>query len=199
MNLDLFSAEFVEAVWPSLGGEVRGRLEAYMGDLLRYNRAQNLVSRKDPELRVASLVEESLSAARIVERRDLGGSWADVGSGGGVPGLILACLSPQRSITLIERRQGRCDFLRREVRVLGLGAVTVFEGDVAHFDGAPFEVVFAKAVANPGEIEGLCAPIVGERLLVFGRAGDGVAQGWQLEWADELAGARGQLRSLVRA
>lgn len=198
MNPAHFSNEFVEAVWPSLGGEVQGRLDLYVADLLRYNRAQNLVSRKDPERRVAALVEESVAAGLIAQSRDLGGTWADVGSGGGIPGLILACLFPERSMVLIERRQGRCDFLRREVRTLELPAVEVFEGDVATWARDPFDGVFAKAVANPGEVELLCGPIVRDCLVLFGRAGDPVAEGWKLDWQDPLPGQAGVLRGLVR-
>jgi 16S rRNA (guanine527-N7)-methyltransferase len=199
MNLGPYSVEFVEAVWPSLGGEARVRLSAYSQDLLRYNRAQNLVSRKSPEVRVAALIEECVAAGQIVDRRALGGSWADVGSGGGVPGLILACMFPSRSLTLIERRQGRCDFLRREARVLDLPSVEVFEGDVEDWDGPPFDIVFAKAVANPGQIEQLCARIVGQQLLVFGRPDDPLADGWELEWSEPLPGVNSVLRSLARS
>jgi len=199
MNPAHFSIQFVEAVWPSLGGEAQGRLELYMADLLRYNRAQNLVSRKDPERRVAALVEESVAAGLLAQNRQLEGFWADVGSGGGIPGLILACLFPERPIVLIERRQGRCDFLRREVRALELSAVEVFEGDVASWSGDSFDVVFAKAVANPGEVESVCGPIVRGSLVLFGRPGDPVAEGWRLDWEDSLPGRAGVLRSVVRS
>ena len=198
MNPAHFSVEFIEAVWPSLPEEAQGRLESYMADLLRYNRAQNLVSRKSPERRIAALVEESVAAGLVAGRRGLGGVWADVGSGGGIPGLVLACLFPEQRIVLIERRQGRCDFLRREVRALELSRVEVFEGDVRAWPGDRFGVVFAKAVANPGEIEILCDSVVGHHLLVFGRVGDPVAEGWGMEWEELLPADAGVLRSLAR-
>ncbi len=42
---------------------------------------------------------------------------------------MLASLDPGQELVLIERRQGRCDFLRREVKLLGLESVQVEEGD----------------------------------------------------------------------
>ena len=198
MNRDGFSSEFAEAVWPSLDAGVRDRLELYGSDLIRYNRAQNLVSRKGPEQRVAALIEECVRAGLMLERRGIGGSWSDVGSGGGLPGLVLASMFPDQSVVLIERRQGRCDFLRREVVRLGLAQVSVFEGDVAAWPGEPFDVVFAKAVANPGEIERLCGRVVAGRLVVFGRGSDPVAADWHLEWAEDLPGVNSVLRCLVR-
>jgi 16S rRNA (guanine527-N7)-methyltransferase len=55
----------------------------------------------------------------------------DLGSGGGLPGLVLAELLPCCSITLVDRRQKRTDFLRRVVRRLGHEHVEVREADVA--------------------------------------------------------------------
>ena len=54
----------------------------------------------------------------------------DLGSGGGLPGLVLADLLPRCSITLVDRRQKRTDFLRRVVRRLGHAHVEVREADV---------------------------------------------------------------------
>ncbi|RKZ14101.1 hypothetical protein DRQ53_11225 [bacterium] len=202
MDLSYCSVEFRERVWPSLEEAARARLEHYWTDLLRYNRAQNLVSRREPELRVSALIEECVVAGGLLGAHGLRGRrWADVGSGGGIPGLVLAALDPGQELVLIERRQGRCDFLRREVRALELGLVRVFEGDVGVFDGDPFDVVLAKAVAPPGEIEGLCSPILaaGGSLVVFGRPEDAVADGWRLHWVDRLPAKDSVLRGLVRA
>lgn len=77
-------------------------------------------------------------------------------------------------MVLVERRQGRCDFLRREVSALGLSAVRVVQGDVESlYDDEPYSVVTAKAVAEPGVVEGLCDPVVqgGGSLVLFQRAG----------------------------
>jgi len=55
----------------------------------------------------------------------------DLGSGGGLPGLVVAELLPQCSIVLVDRRQKRTDFLHRAVRRLALGNVEVRAADVA--------------------------------------------------------------------
>ena len=55
----------------------------------------------------------------------------DLGSGGGLPGFVLAELLPQCSIVLVDRRQKRTDFLRRAVSRLGLRHVEVREADAA--------------------------------------------------------------------
>lgn len=191
---------FRDGIWPELDGEVRDRLDRFVADLLRFNRARNLVSRKDSELRVGRLVEECVVAGRSLEGRGLRvGRWADVGSGAGFPGLVLGALFPSQPLVLIERREGRCDFLRREVAALGLERVDVFEGDVGGYDGALCAVVLAKAVAPPGRIEPLCAPLLagGGVLVLFARAGDPVPAGWSVAWEDPLPDPDSALRGLT--
>ena len=59
-----------------------------------------------------------------------GSRLADLGSGGGLPGLVLATAHPEVEVVLIDRRQKRTDFLERAVRRLGLTHTSVWCGDV---------------------------------------------------------------------
>lgn len=188
-----FPTTFLDECWSDLDEEVRRRLEQYAADLLRFNPVQNLVSRVDPPREIARLLEESVRAGLAAARFSPAGPWLDVGSGGGFPGLVLGCLEVGRPVTLVERRGGRCDFLRREVRALGLSSTTVVQGDVRDLvrEGARFEVVFAKAVAEPGRIEGLCDAVVedGGSLVLFqdalwAKTGEESPGGWivQGDW-----------------
>jgi 16S rRNA (guanine527-N7)-methyltransferase len=201
MITDHTSPEFGERVWPSLEEAARERLEIYWTDLLRYNRAQNLISRRDPEAQLGALIEECVAASVFLGERGLSGlRWADIGSGGGIPGLVLGALNLDQALVLIERRQGRCDFLRREVRALGLTEVQVEELDAVDYSGGPFGLVLAKAVAPPGEIETLCSDLVRTDgiLALFGRPDDDCAPGWSEVWRENLPGDRSVLRALAR-
>ncbi len=160
-------------LWCALDDGAQSKLLAFSADILRFNRSQNLISRADPEREVALLFEECVRAAGAL-MDSAPGPWLDVGSGGGVPGIPLACVLKNRSIDLVERRQGRCDFMRREVSVLGLSNARVIQGDVDTLYGvAEYQLVTAKAVAEPGAIEGLCDPVIapGGCLVLFQRAG----------------------------
>jgi 16S rRNA (guanine527-N7)-methyltransferase len=76
---------------------------------------------------------------------------ADLGSGGGLPGLVIAVQRPDLFVTLVERRHTRADLLRRAVASLGLGArVTVLADDVAvllRTSPKAFDVVTARSFA----------------------------------------------------
>lgn len=77
----------------------------------------------------------------------------DLGSGGGLPGLVIAVRRPEIHVTLVERRQSRADLLSRAVRSLGMsGQVNVLAEDVRILsESAPaaFDVVTARSFAAP--------------------------------------------------
>ena len=73
-----------------------------------------------------------------------GASWADIGSGAGLPGLVIACLV-EGPVTLIEPRRLRAEFLHKVVESLGLNA-TVATSKAERARGH-YEVITARAVA----------------------------------------------------
>ncbi len=92
---------------------------------------------------------------------------ADLGSGGGLPGLVIASDRPDLDVTLIDRRQKRTDFLQRAVARLCLSNTAVWCRDVSGVamaieqgGGAPFDVVTARGFGPPG-----ATATVAQRLL----------------------------------
>lgn len=98
------------------------------------------------------------------------GSVADVGSGAGLPGLVLAIARPDVSFTLIEPMERRVTWLTEQVESLGLDNVTVMRArgeDV----GLEFDVVTARAVSAMRTLIPITAPLVkdgGELILLKG-------------------------------
>lgn len=96
---------------------------------------------------------------------------ADVGSGAGLPGLVLAILRPDISVTLIEPMLRRTTFLTEAVEELGLDNVLVRRDRAqdARDLGGVFDVVTARAVAPLEKLAGWTAPLlhVGGRLLAL--------------------------------
>ncbi|MFN8021204.1 MAG: RsmG family class I SAM-dependent methyltransferase [Acidimicrobiales bacterium] len=82
-----------------------------------------------------------------------GATLVDLGSGGGLPGLVIAADRPDLRITLVERRAKRVDLLAYGVRLLDADArVEVIGGDVATVVAArprSFDVVTARSFAPP--------------------------------------------------
>ena len=118
------------------------RLEAYVGLLVAENSRQNLISRAPSEDLWLRHILDSAQLARF--EPSAGASWADVGSGAGLPGIVIACLV-DGPVTLIEPRGLRAEFLRQVVHKLDLHA-TVADSKVEKVAG-PFDVITARAVA----------------------------------------------------
>ena len=87
----------------------------------------------------------------------------DLGSGGGLPGLVIATRRPDLQITLVERRHSRADLLRRAVASLGMGErVVVLAADVAELlrsASSSFDVVTARSFAAPA-VTARCASVL---------------------------------------
>ena len=98
------------------------------------------------------------------------GSVADVGSGAGLPGLVLAIARPDVSFTLIEPMERRVAWLTEQVEALGLDNVTVMRAR-AEDVGLEFDMVTARAVSAMRTLVPLTAPLVrdgGELVLLKG-------------------------------
>ncbi|GAA1584400.1 16S rRNA (guanine(527)-N(7))-methyltransferase RsmG [Actinoplanes couchii] len=98
-----------------------------------------------------------------------GASVIDVGSGAGLPGLVLAITRPDLTVTLVEPLARRTVFLDEAVASLGLGNVTVVRGRAEEVDLPFADVVTARAVAALDKLAGWCLPLaaVGGRLLAM--------------------------------
>lgn len=117
-------------------------------------------------------------------------SVCDVGSGAGLPGIPLALLRPDLTITLLEPLLRRTTFLEEVVELLGLDHVTVARGRAEEVLGTlpPVHVVTARAVAPLDRLAGWGVPLLrpyGEMLAIKGDTAE-----------EELRGARDALHKL---
>jgi 16S rRNA (guanine527-N7)-methyltransferase len=127
------------------------QLDAYQHELLKWNSRINLIG---PEARenLDAHVDEALAAAEILkpERNIL-----DFGSGGGLPAIPMAIVSPEARFTLVEVDQKKWAFLKRVVRECGLSAVVVGDRLSRALERFPpdlrFSLVTSRAVGNPEE------------------------------------------------
>ena len=101
-------------------------------------------------------VDESLAALEVV--RGFDGPIVDVGSGGGAPGIPLACALPERQVTLLEATRRKCDFLERWARELPNVRVVCGRAEEQPVDA--YGVAVAKALARPPVAVEWCLPLV---------------------------------------
>lgn len=102
-----------------------------------------------------------LNCAVIGDLIDDGAIVADVGTGAGLPGLVLAVARPDLHVHLIEPLQRRVTWLDGAVAELGLSNVTIHRGKAQAFWGeVEADVVTSRAVARIGELVAWCLPLL---------------------------------------
>ena len=108
---------------------------------------------------VPRLWDRHLLNCAVVERLlPADSSAADVGSGAGLPGIVLAIVRPDIRMTLIEPLLRRTTFLSEVVSKLGLANVDVLRARAEEVDRS-FDVVVSRAVAPLPKLAGWCLPL----------------------------------------
>jgi 16S rRNA (guanine527-N7)-methyltransferase len=132
-------------------------MDQYAELLLAENDRQNLVSKAS----VADLWQRHLiDSAQLLTFGLSGGRWLDIGSGPGLPGIVLAILGVEE-ITLVEPRRLRTDFLEQCVVDLGLTNVSIVTGKVERLQDR-FDVITARAVASLDKLLAMSSHLVKE-------------------------------------
>lgn len=128
----------------SVSRETWGRLEAYIALLFAGMAEQNLIAESTRDHVWARHIVDSAQLLPLAQSAP--GAWMDLGSGAGLPGVVIAILS-DRPVTLVESRRKRIDFLKAVAESLALTNVTVFGGRVEAVLPCASAVISARAYA----------------------------------------------------
>ena len=121
------------------------RLEQFATMLVAESAQQNLIAASTiPTMWVRHIADSAQLLA--LDARDGDGLWLDLGSGAGLPGLVVAILS-ERPIAVIESRKRRCDFLRAVIGELALAHVEVIEAPLERIETRAAATISARAFA----------------------------------------------------
>ena len=131
------------------------QLLAYLELLAKWNKTYNLTAIRDPLQAVSLHLLDSLTVLR--ELSDRRGALADVGSGGGLPGIPLAIAEPARRVTLNDANEKKGAFLRQAVIELGLRNADVHVGRAEQWRPAQgFAVVISRGFASVVDFLNAC-------------------------------------------
>ncbi len=185
----------VHPLWESLARDAGGTLtaeqaaalERYLDLLLAANARMNLTRIVDREQARVQHVGDALTLLPHLPPGQH--RLADVGSGGGVPGIPLAIARPDASVTLIESIGKKAAFLEETAAALGLENIAVRRGRAEEWRGEAFDVVACRALAPMEKVLGWCRPLVapGGRLLAM----KGPRLGGELAAAEKLIRRQG--------
>ena len=136
------NARLEDIVGFDVSRETLDRLDLYESLVRDEAERQNLVSRGTLDHFWERHIADSAQLVRY--ERASGASWVDIGSGAGLPGIVIACLV-KGPVVLVEPRRLRADFLHKVVGALGLSAQVL--GINASRATGSFDVITARAVA----------------------------------------------------
>jgi len=149
-----------------LDQDARGRLIRYVALLARWNRAYNLTAVRDPAEMVPRHILDSLTVLPHLEGRRC----LDVGSGAGLPGLVLALAQPATDWLLLDSNAKKCRFLTRAKAELAIDNVRVVRSRVEDFHPqARFSTIISRALSNLAEFVAAAVHLLapGGRLLAM--------------------------------
>lgn len=169
------------------------RFAAYLDLLYTANESFNLTAVRDRDEAWIRHVLDSLTLIPLLAELPDGARVADIGSGGGAPGLILAIAQPQLRFTLVEATGKKARFLRDTAAALGLDNVEVLSERAEDLARKPdlraaFDAVLARAVGRIAVISELTVPFAKVGAVVL------LTKGQRAE--EELEEARAALHML---
>lgn len=175
---DLMQRYFEEAGLP-LSPDISRKLSLYMEELLRWNEKISLTAITDPKEVVVKLFVDAIYPASFIES---GNRVLDIGSGAGFPGMVLALLRPQATVTLAEARFRKIAFLKRIKNLTGAMNVHFFEGTLRKEDGKAlghFDFVTSRATGKAERIAALGKHFLSQEgvIIIMGGRGEGVSFG----------------------
>ena len=177
--------EGLAALGIDIDGTQRERLLRLVGLLHKWNRAYNLTAVRTPDEMVTRHLLDSAAVLPFVT----GPTLLDVGSGAGLPGLVLAILRPELAVTLLDSNGKKVRFQRQAVLELKLANVTPMQARVEAFQGG-FDQVISRAFASLGEFVALSGHLLAPRGQWLAMKGPAVE--------DELAGLPVEVVAMAR-
>ncbi|PLS25741.1 16S rRNA (guanine(527)-N(7))-methyltransferase RsmG [Bifidobacterium imperatoris] len=164
-------------------GDALPQLELFHKKLESEGEPRGLIGPRDVDIIWERHILNSAAIVPYVQQSTTGARFktvADVGSGGGFPGLVAAACLPDHKFTLIEPMERRIDWLTECVDLMGLNNVTLVRGrsdeviaQVRKHKIHPFAVVTCRAVAPMTKLSGWTLPLLktsGQLIALKGRS-----------------------------
>jgi len=143
----------VEAMALSPSDATIDQLLQYLALLVKWNAAYNLTAVRDAEQMVSRHLLDSLSVLPFLQGQQI----ADVGTGAGLPGLVLAIVETQKNFSLIDSNGKKIRFVTQAISELKLRNASALQTRVEQWQPViPCDAVLSRAFASLSEMATLC-------------------------------------------
>lgn len=132
-------------------------LSAYLALLARWNKTYNLTAVRDPAGMLTQHLADCLALIGPLQRQLPRGRVLDVGSGGGLPGVLIAIMLPSIDVTCVDAVAKKMAFVRQVGGELHLPNLHVAHSRVENLDLPSFDVITSRAFASLMDFTALTA------------------------------------------
>ncbi len=154
----------------TLSGATLQRLMEYLGLLQRWNKVYNLTALRDPDEMLSHHLIDCLAALPALRRQvatltDGPMRILDVGSGGGLPGVVLAVAQPDWQVSCVDTVAKKSSFIRQVAAELRLGNLRGLHDRVENLDpvDSRFEVITSRAFASLADFTALSQHVLADQ------------------------------------
>lgn len=134
------------------------QLQTYLDLLARWGAVYNLTSVRERTAMRSQHLADCLAVVAPLARQTTGPRVLDVGSGGGLPGVVLAVARPDWRVTCVDAVAKKAAFIRQVAGRLGLANLSAEHARVEVLRAGPFDVITARAFATLAEVVRLTEP-----------------------------------------
>lgn len=126
------------------------QLLAYLGLIQKWNKVYNLTAVRDPQAMLTQHLVDSLSLLPALRRHAAGRPLRlmDVGSGGGLPGVVVAICEPGIDVTCVDAVAKKASFIKQVAAELGLKNLHGEHARVEELRADPFDLITSRAFAS---------------------------------------------------
>lgn len=121
----------------------------YLQLLIKWNKAYNLTAVREPQAMVNLHLLDSLALLPYLPKASARQQWLDVGTGAGLPGIVLAIMYPQHQLHLLDSNGKKTRFLQQVVHELSLANVVIYHQRLEQLQKpAFFDAIFSRAFSE---------------------------------------------------
>ena len=159
--------------------ESQSRLLQYLALLSRWNAVYNLTAVRDPKLMLTHHLVDCLAALPAMRRYADGQAIdiLDVGSGGGLPGVVMAVCQPDWTVSCVDTVAKKAGFIRQAAAELGLSNLRSLHARVESLDASRhrYQLITSRAFSSLADLVSLTHPLLAQQgvwMAMKGRATD---------------------------
>ena len=138
----------VKEFFPDLDDDIHEKLRAYFVELIHFNGRINLISTLSEEEADIVHFADSILASQLILADTTAKEIYDIGTGNGLPGIIMAILAPEREFILIDKDARKIEFIKHVAARIGLHNVSVKQSRIEEMPQSTISCCVSRGFAS---------------------------------------------------